>query len=1032
MHYSTGRYKILIHLKNQGLLSNESLVDERAPYSLCQDGIAKAVNLSIYRTSKLLRELAKEGLIKVDSSHIKGSKRKRKVYSLTPKGENKAKNIIEKLEETKVTVKTKSNRSKIKLKHIDSHIHSKNPLLFTLNNIKENNVINLNEFEEKPEEIFSGRRDELQFLKKRLEKVNKNDFCSSAILIKGKAGIGKTKLVNEFKDYAISEGFDFLTGKGHYNISEPYLPFKEAFDKFQKSNNTDPMKFTYTKEKKKDWRDENEVKTIRNLILSETTENIKSLAEEYPMVIFIDDLQWVDKASLKLIHYLTEKLENAPLLLIVAYRSENVDHNDFLNEVLQRMNRQDLYDELELNPLIWEDTREIVQRLIGRIDVPKNFIEIIHKTSEGNPLFLKELVIQMLDDGTVDPKGNKYPLETDKIDLPEVVDDIIGRRIKNLDEENLRILKMGSIIGEEVRFELLDFVTDIDTLNLLEYVDILTETGLWDNEPGKDVFYFTHGLIQHSVYKSIPGHLRKELHKRVGDSIEELFEDDIEGHYSDLGFHYKRAEDFSKGIEYYLKAGEKAEGIYAHEDAMEMYKEALKLAEKGDLDEKRKWKILENLGDVNKIIGKHDISLEYYEKIPKKKIKPKYKQRIYRKIANVYERKGEFNKAIETVKKGLKERSNENMETSRLLSRKGFSKMRQGKYDQAKEDFLKALNICENINSDREYANINQGLGTVYSYQGKFNKAISHLETALERWKKIGNLEGESYSLNNLGSVYLKKGDLNSALKYYEQSLESRKKIGDKRNISACLNNIGITYFKKGELEESIEYYQRCRKMWEEIGDQQGIAAILINIGKYYLKKRDLDTALEKLKKSLEISEEINYIEGIAASLNNLGEIFLLKGELDEATKKYQRGLKLSKEIGCLQIIPHLLNGLAKINILEDDFQKAVERGKKGLKISKNIDAKVEKGIINRVLGMAYRAKGERTKAKEEFEKGKEILKDTGEKKELAELFFQYALLWEDMEECEKKEKYINKSLSMFEEMGIEPWIEKCENELEE
>lgn len=1018
----------MIHLQIQESLDDGDLVNERAPHSFCQEGIAESVDLSRNRTSKLLRELVDEGLVKVNSSHIKGSKRKRKIYSLTIEGKNKAKNIRKKIEETKVTVKTKSNEQEIKLKNIDSLINSKKPLLVALNNVKKDKVIYLNHSEKNPKDVFYGRKDELKFLQNTLKKVKSDE--ASTILIKGEAGIGKTRLVNEFKDHVISEGFDFLKGKGHYDTSEPYLPFKEAFDNFEHSDKTEMMRFSYTKKTSEAWGHVKEAKDTQNLIFSETTENIRSIAKDHPMVIFIDDLQWVDKASLMLFHYLAENLEDVPVLLIGAYRFEEINRNDFLKEVFQRMNRENLYEELELKPLSWEDTNEIVQGIIGRIDIPDDFIDIIHETSEGNPLFLKEFIKQMLEDGVIDPKRGKFPLDTVDIDIPEVVDDLIDRRIKNLDSDSLRVLQIGSIIGEEVPFKLLNSIIDMEEIEILECIYILTKTDLWEEDSVKDVFYFTHGLIHIFVYESIPTPLRKEMHKLVAEAIKELFEDKITQYYSDLGFHYKRAEIFSKAFEYFDKAGDKAKRLYANEDALEMYNEALKFFNRADLNEEKKWKILEKRGDINKIIGKYDESINDYENIPQKKIEPGYKQRIYRKMASVFERMGEFEKALEAVENGLAENDGENIETCKLLSRRGFSKMRQGKFEQAKKNFLKALDFCENFDRAIIHANIHLGLGNVYLNTGEFDHSINHLETALKDYDNYNDLYGKTSSLNSLATVYQNMGDFDKALENYEQSLDLSKKIGDQRHICACLNNMGTILSKKGDLEKSIEYYRKSHKMWERIGDQQGIAAVLINIGEYYLNKGDLDSALENIKNAFEICKDIDYTEGLVISLINIGFIFLYKGDFETAEEKLQESLEISRDMEYKQLIPDLLSGIAKIHIREDDYEKALEKSKKALKISKNIDATIEEGISRKTLGISYRKKKELGKAKEEFDKGVELLKKVGEKKELAKLIFEYSLLWKDMDEQDKKKEFLEEAYTMFEEMGMKLWMERCENKL--
>ncbi|MFW5898767.1 MAG: AAA family ATPase, partial [Candidatus Saliniplasma sp.] len=166
-------------------------------------------------------------MIKEDIHRVVGLKRRRKVYSLTPKGLERAREIRKQLENEKVILKKDSSEHEVELGKIDSYIDSQNPLLLALNNINDERVINLTQKEiQKKEDVFVGRKDEIEFLLKKLNHLKNNN--SLAILIKGKAGIGKTRLVNEFKHKAIPAGFEFLMGKGHYDSSEPYLPFKEA------------------------------------------------------------------------------------------------------------------------------------------------------------------------------------------------------------------------------------------------------------------------------------------------------------------------------------------------------------------------------------------------------------------------------------------------------------------------------------------------------------------------------------------------------------------------------------------------------------------------------------------------------------------------------------------------------------------------------------------------------------------------------------------------------------------------------------
>lgn len=1026
MQLTNGRYRILIHLE----MRKDSLVfdeHEKVPYSICQNGIAEAVNLSRSRTSEIIRDMVDDDLVEEQVRRVAGLKRRRKVYTLTQKGVKKAEDIRDKLKDKTVVVRRESNEYEVDLEKINSCIDSREPLLIALNNVDDNNVIDLRSKKKMKEDVFVGRNDEIKTLMRTFNRVK--DGESQTVLIKGKAGIGKTRLVNEFITKTISEEVDFIHGKAYYESLEPYLPFKEAFKQCVSKNDYRPLQFSEgdngsESSSNYDVRSGNE----RDLIFSETTENIRSLAEKKPLVIFIDDIQWADKATLILFHYLAEKLKDTSILLIGAYRPEDIGSDDFPTEVIQRMRREYLFEEIELESLKLEDTKEIIQSLIDRLDIPEDFVQMIYDTSEGNPLFMEEFVRQMLDDEIVDPKNNKFPCKTDEIDLPKVVNDIISRRMNILSKENLRVLQIGSIIGEDIPFSLLQSVSDMDSFDLLEYVDTLTGAGIWESQQDEDLFSFTHGLIQLTVYESIPEHVRNMLHEKVAQSMVELYQEDLKDHYSDIGYHYRKAGEYSQGLNYYLKAGERAEEVYAYEDSVEMYKEALSLS---DEEDENRWEIYERLGDVHRVMGKYDQSEKYYGKIDKDSVEKKTQQRIFRKEAQVYESEGQFDKALEKIKEGSSDRFEENIETCRLYNLEGLAEIRQGKYDSAEKVLTKALKVCKEYGGDQEYSDISIGLGNVHLYKGETDDAIEHLKESLKTFERIDNTRGKSTALNSLGIVYLNKGELDKSLDYYKRSLEIRRKRKEKRDIFSTLNNMATIYLKKGNLEKAFNDYKESLEAWEEMGDKQGIAISLINLGEYHIKKGELKKALEKQEESLEICKEINFKKGQAASLSNLGAIYLLRNKIEKARKSYRECQQICEKIGYRSLLPDPIRGQALILLRKGRLEKALKKAKHALEISEEIEARVEEGISCRVLGRIYRNMDDQERAKEEFEKSEEILGEAGEKPEYAKLIYHYSLLLKDMGEKERYEEYLNNSYSMFKEMEMDPWINRIENRLD-
>ncbi len=1023
MNLNTGRNRILLHLKyydNRTLSINK----EKVPFELCQKGISESVNLSLGRTSFLLKDMKKKGLLDEKVSRVKENTKKQKVYFLTGQGMEKARNLKEKIEKEEVTIHKNGSEQNIQIKNIHEFIDGKNPVLLAMKNLEKENEIFLDSTNGK-KDVFVGRDKEMKTLLDLFDKVERGD--GQTVLIKGRAGIGKTRLIKEFKKEVISDEVSFFTGKGYYNELEPYLPFKEAFESLQ-NEGEDPI-LEFENEHIIDAYPE-KLNDKRDLIFSRSVKNLKSIVKNRPIIIFIDDIQWADRATLRFFHYIADKLRDEKILIIGAYRPEESNNHTILKDVLQRMKRQNILSEIELSPLQVNNTKEITKGLLGNTVYPDNFIDFLHDVSEGNPLFLKELIKQLVDSNKINPKNNEFPLEYDEINPPPVINDLIMRRISKLDQQNMKILRISSVIGEDIPFSLLSHICKVDSLELLEDLNKLCESGLLEKIKDGDKFRFVHGLVNQTVYQNIPNPLKEDLHRMVAENLIKIFEDVIEEYYSKIGFHFKNSGDISKALRYYKKAGERAEGLYAHEDALEFYKEAYDLSEK-DGSKKDKKDILEKIGDINKTIGNYQKSLDHYEKILALNLDTQTRQRIKRKIASVYERKGEFEKTIDTVKEAISYSEEENIETCRLFYRKGMAEQRQGKNSTAIDDFLEALEICHKFKNPEEYSEIYYGLATAHLYQGELDESLYYSKKSLKIWRDLNDLDGQASSLNNIGSIYLNKGEISKALDNYNSSLEIRKKIGDKRDISSVLNNLGTAHSKRGDLEKAIEYYQKSQNIWEDIGDQRGIAVSLINIGVNYMKRGDHKTALDKLEKCLEISEKINFEKGIIASMTNIGSAYFKIDEAEEAKDNYEKSVKLCLKVSNEYLLIYPLIGLAEIFIQNDDIEKSLEKSKKALEIANKLDIKTEKGICHRTIGIAYRVKNDLERAEKEFKKAKKLLSSTSEKKELAELHYEYGLLFKDMDDEEKWEEHTFKAQSMFEDMGMKIWVERCENVLE-
>ncbi|MEF8873514.1 MAG: tetratricopeptide repeat protein [Candidatus Thermoplasmatota archaeon] len=977
MKLPKGREKILLALHGKGAYEDENLV----PYSTCQQGLSDGLDVSQARIAQLVNALKEKDLLKEKKKHIVGLKRQRKAYFLTSKGYQRGKKIREELKEKTITVQTENSEEKIKLDSIEKYVDSEDPLITALNKIDDEGKVDLRETQEETKEIFVNRKEELNKLKEVSESLKEEG--NKAIFIKGEAGIGKTSLISKFKKDFLTKNYNFVAGRAYFDKADPYLPFKEAFKGHREENG---VYFPFYEEGKEKTQNE---EIERRSIFYKTVETIECIASEKPLVIFLDDLQWADSTTLQLFYYLADNTRESPVLFLGAYRPKEVSDDDLLIEIIQRMSRAHIYDEIKLRALDWTETEKILKNLVERDRVPEEFVRLIHDITEGNPLFIKECTKQLLDEGSVEGKEGIYPKSKDEIKIPRIINDIIDKWIKKLDQQTKRVLEISSVIGEKVPFELLPPILDMDDLELMNHLDILVGADLWDDEPNEEIFYFSHGLIQLAVYENIPGTIRKRYHQKIGETIEDLYEDEIDEHFSELALHFEKGGRVEDSIDYYLKSGKKAEDMYAHENAIQMYQKSLSLMKEIGKPKSDEVDILERLGDAFRVMGKYEKSRDNFNRGIEETEDKEVKAKLYCKVGGTYLDQGDYDSALKGLKKGLDILEEEDGIRCRLLDKKGWALMRRGDLQKVKTIFQEERNIAEKIDDTKEKAQAVHNQGVFYLKKGEYGNAKKRFKKAVELWEEIEDKRGLSSSYNNLGVVYSNKGNLDESLNYLNKSLEIVKEIGDIRSVSLTLLNIGEEYYNKGELDKALEKYDESLSAKEKIDDKEGMAFCHNYIGEVYREKDRLSDAEESHEEGLDIAEEIKNQKMIINSLLSLAQDKLESSEVEE-------GLSLAKEA----------------------FEKIEESGLK----SKRYRAR-------RTIGKGYRLNNEFDRADEILKEALEEIGEGGDKKEKGKILYELGVLWAEENE-ETSESYLKRALKTFEDIGMELWRDKTKEKI--
>lgn len=1056
--------RTLLHLKKYQKYRNQIEV----PYQITQSGIADEIDISRGYLTQVINDMCEEDLVVEKVCHVKGASRRRKVYFLSSSGLQKGEEIRRSLETEIIDLKTKDGSKEVKLGNIGKHIGKEMDLLKAVISVDSNGVLDLTKSKKK-EDILVGRKKDLQILKKELEKVKEG--ANSTIFICGETGIGKTRLAEELKPYALEKGFRFLSGTSHFETSDPYLPFKRAFRKhFEEMKEIPDFGFQLGMAgvKKVKAETKNAFEAQKKASFFEAAQQLREFLEDSPLVLFLDDLQWADKASLQLFYYLVMNLTDSRILLLASFRPEDIHEGHFLREIRQRLIHERRAKFIELDPLNKSDTEKMAKMILNVDEIPARFVDLLYDISGGNPLYIKEYLTVLADEKSIDPIKNKYPKKESEIQLPRLVQDVIKRKMDSLPPEALRLLKLGSVIGDEIPFELLLSTSRLDELDILDQIDVLLDSNLWNEGLDGDHLYFNHRSVQLAAYRGASLLKRRKLHSIVAEHIENIYQGNLEMHYSNLAYHYERAEKIDKAVSYYMEAGEYAEKVYAHEDAIEMYERCLDL-----LDEKEattRPHILEHMGDVFKILGRYDESREYYHNCIESCEEEVNLPSLYRKVADTWLKQGEFDRTLQIIERGLSAVEPETHERCKLLNVKGWANMQAGDNEKALNVFDESRRLADKINSKIDLGEALHNLGTVYIRTGNYQDGLDNLKQAAEIREDAGDKEGLARSLNNLGIIYEDQGDLEKSLENYQKSLEIQEEIGMKDAIATVYINIGILQGIRGQNQEAEDYFEKSLDMFKRIGDKRGIALSLSNLGKLHIQKGMIERSLDLNKRCLELSKDIGYKRAVAMSLNHIGESYHLLGELDEAKKYYENSREVCQEMGdrrglasaignigdihrekgmlsrsldeykrCIEIYKdigdlfetvHNETRLAEVHYLKGDYGKALEHAEKAFSLA---DDKRNKSVIaqsQKVIGKIKREKGEMEEALSYLKDSEALFSDLNDRPELNMALYEIAILYMERGDDEQGKELLKNTKNSFEEMDMKSWADRCDEHL--
>lgn len=766
------------------------------------------------------------------------------------------------------------------------------------------------------------RVEEMKLLKEAVDRTVQGE--GGVVFLHGEAGIGKTRLARELRAYAHLQGMQVLYGRcpGLFRMDgvPPYVLWREVIRDYLENSNLEQLYRVigfYPAEVAKVAPElSQKLKTIpqsfqispeqeQNRLFEAVSQFITNIAREAPLLVVLDDLQWTDPSSLLLLHYLARGVQKAPMLLLGAYRSTDVNAKHPLTPILAELNREGLLQSVSLKRMSLNDISEIIKNILEQDGVSQEFCKIVYEKTRGNPFFAEEVIKSLKEEDVIYREQNRWKIkEVSEIEFPETVKSVVTTRISRLDEECQKVLTIASFIGNDFGFDTLREVMGFEENKLVELLDIIFKTGLIKERAihGERACSFADILVRDVVYEGVSPLKRTNLHGVVGRALEKVYAGKIDEHFGELASHFLESGDKDKALDYFLKAGQKARSVYANREAISYFQSALKLLEEKDGALRERGDVLETLGDVESFVGEYDACIKRWNDalLVWTQLNEKGKTaRLHRKMAHVlWNRMGKSGEAKYHHDNALKilEAEPESVELATVYDDMSNMFWRIGDLATARPWAEKALELAKKLNAYEVVASTYIDLGMISGRSGenwkmsaeyceralKISLDNGYMETALRAYidlsltlpveehdrmldlqqkglelaKKVGHVSYQSWIGDNLAETYIGIGDVNKAKLLAEESLALDRKSGEMTHLASSLATLGFIHQILGELDKSEQYYSEALTLSEKSNEIQSILGTYWLLGWFHFDKGEYAKAREFWEKGYETSEK--------------------------------------------------------------------------------------------------------------------------------------------------------------------------------
>jgi len=818
---------------------------------------------------------------------------------------------------------------------------------------------------------FVGRERELELLIDGFERAK--DSRGQALSIMGEAGLGKSRLLYEFRKAVANEDVTYLEGKClSFSSNVAYHPVIDVLKSnfFIGKSDGDAVIAEKVKRNLKSLGEDEalslpyflELLSVKQSSLAELSlspetmrdriiEGLKRIlikgSQRRPLIIAIEDLHWADKSSEEAFKSVLDSISGAKVFIIFTYRPEFV----------HSWGARSYHSQVNLNRLSNRQSLAMATNLLGTKNIDRALEDVILEKTEGVPFFIEEFIKSLMSLKIIERKDNAFFLVTDAqtLTIPATIQDVIMARVDMLPEGAKEMLQTGSVIEREFSYDLIKTVTGIPEQELLSHLsalkdfELLYERGIYPHS----TYIFKHALTREVAYNSLLIKRRKEVHSKVAGAIELLYSERLEEFYEKLANHYFESDNYEKARDYLKFSGDKAVGRFSNMEAFRFYKKLIHvLNQLPESEEIKKEQINTRLLMFTpmRFLAYPDDSLIILEE----------GARLSKDIGNVKDLIT-FNSLIGKLYtfngdplKGLKYQEECYHDASKtndidLLAPVAddlvFPYKITGQVYKVVEKLPKVINMLEEENKESEFFNrttcvypiLLGAYGNSLAALGNFKDGKYWIEKSLSHAQKLDHTYTTGWAEYINGEYYWIKGNARNTILHIQNCINCFEKAKADVYLGMAWAMLGLGYYLQDDLDKALKFVQKGLEIQNSLGIPTMISNYYIYFGLIQFAADEIKASQINLETALSLSQKNNekYMEALAWILlgRTLGradtlqrtnsEVYILKGI--ETFKKLK--FKTSYSLGFLflgelhSILGQRNKALEYLKKAEDNFR---------------------------------------------------------------------------------------------------------------